>query len=159
VNNDLTIYAKEEAVSAVLLAYQKANLSIYVTAIYDNCELGGSVAPTGSFTIQRTEGNQIVNDNIDYITLRYRMGINNSPVIGTKGTDCTLSFSGKFRTTVVPHVDVISISLLDEPAHQITFPYLDLPKMEDQEVVEVKKEVPKKVTNIKKKKSFLRLVK
>jgi len=158
-DNSLNIYAKEEAVFAVLTAYQKANLDIYLTVIFKDCELGGNVVATGTFPVQHVEGTQIVNDKIEYITLKYRMNINNAPIIKEKMVECVLSFSGEFRLTIVPIASILSISLLDAPDNQINFPYLETSNDIEQNIQEPKQKENNPSKNIKKKKSFLRVVK
>jgi len=122
---NLNKYAKEEAIAGILFAYQNANIDCLVTAIYEGCSLGNNVAPSGSFKIQVLENEKLIVREVEYITLRYRMNHNNSPFVKKDRTECMLSFGGAFRLTVVPHINILTISLDSSPDHIVSFPFFE----------------------------------
>jgi len=128
-------YAKEEAIGAILKSYIGANIDILVTCVMDGCELGANAYATSSITVQE--------NIVDCISLKYRMKFNNSPYASEKEIECMLSFGGKFVPTSVPFENILAITLLDNTAFSITFPYIGNPDIVDD----------------KPKKSFLRVVK
>jgi len=138
-------YAKEEAIAAIMKAYIKANIDVFVTCAFNGCTLGNNAVPNSSISIPK--GSDVV-EKIDCITLKYRMNINNSPFADENGISCQLSFAGKFILTYVPYVNILAITTADNPNFSISFPYIG-------EYTESKEDKP--VEN--KKKSFLKIVK
>jgi len=139
-------YAKEEAIAAVMKAYIKANIDVFITCVFDGCALGNNAVSNSSISIPKSKDEV---KKIDCISLKYRMNINNVPFADVNGISCQLSFSGKFVQTYVPYIHILAITTVDNPNFSISFPYIEEPEHTENDNPE----------QVKKRPSFLKIVK
>jgi len=129
---DLSIYAKEEALKAIMHAYSKANLDVMVTVVFEGCDLGLNATSQGAFAVQRMEGDKVATDMIDYTTLRYRMNYNNKPEFEEKGIRCILSMNSEYVSTYVPYINIVAVLLDADQTFGIHFPYIEIEAQQKQ---------------------------